>query len=80
MSQPDSLRLMLDRLAVHDGRFENFRNASVDSVTLGTGFGQQSHIGQITRLRSRSRVSWALSQLTKSSTVQRVDRRTTGAE
>lgn len=52
---------MLDRLAVHNGRFENFRNTSVDGVTLSTAFGQQSHIGQITRLRSRNQVGWALS-------------------
>ena len=36
MSQPHSLGLMLNRLSVHDGRFELLDDATVDSVALRT--------------------------------------------
>lgn len=38
VSQSDPLRLVLDRLAVHDGRFKLLRNTPVNSVTLRIGW------------------------------------------
>lgn len=34
MGQANALRLMLDRLAVNDGCFENLRDTAMDGVTL----------------------------------------------
>lgn len=41
MCQADPLRLMLDRLAVHNGRFEHLSNTPMDGVTLNKRFGQR---------------------------------------
>jgi hypothetical protein len=36
MGQTNPLRLVLDRLAVHDSRLELLRNTPVDGITLDT--------------------------------------------
>ena len=37
MRESDSLRLVLDRLAVHDCKFELLHNSLVDGITLTSG-------------------------------------------
>jgi hypothetical protein len=64
--QSDSLGLMLNRLAVHNGRLELLDNGLVDGVTLKPHQWQSTHVH-------------ASKPLTKSSTVHRSARSTTGA-
>lgn len=71
MGQAHPLRLMLDRLAVHNGRLELFCDAAVDSVTLETESVQARD--------PRCEKVVLLSELTKSSTVRLLERSTTGA-
>lgn len=71
MSQPDPLRLMLDRLAVDNRRLELLHNAAVNRVTLRATKPSVSHK---THRRNRH------NRLTKSSMVHFEARSTTGAE
>lgn len=64
MGQAYALRLVLDRLAVHNGVLELLNNRLVDRITLDRV--------------SKGFLIWS-GMHTKSSTVQAVDLRTTGA-
>lgn len=84
MRQPDPLRLMLDGFAVHNSRFEYLHNTPMNGVALNKRFGQNkpSHAGAMKKPNGRHMPLRVMTRErhTKSSTVHREARRTTGDE
>lgn len=85
MGKANPLRLVLDRLAINDGRFEHFEDAPVNCVTLAAFRSVSLNTKVGTKVgwwesRQAHRTQLSGVTLTKSSTVHFVERSTTGEE